>query len=86
MSITMFAFKFQEKLFNSRLESFVNSCNILNSCQYGFREGMPTSHALVELLDEITNSLDNKKSAVGVLIDLKKAFDTVDHQLLCKKN
>ena len=65
--------KIQEKLFNSRLESFVNSCNILNCCQYGFREGMSTSHALVELLDEINNSLDNKKYTVGAFIALKEA-------------
>ena len=40
---------------------------------------MSTLHAFVELLAEITNSLDNKKCF------LKKAFATVDHQLLCKK-
>ena len=44
---------------------------------------MSTSHALV--LDDITKSLENKKYALGVFIDLKKAFDTVDHQLLCRK-
>ena len=45
---------------------------------------MSTLHVLVEFLIEITNLLDNKKCA-SVFIDLKKAFDTVDHQLLCKK-
>ena len=44
---------------------------------------MSTSHALVELLDDITYSLEYKTCAIGVFIDLKKAFDTVDHQLLC---
>ena len=47
---------------------------------------MSTSHALLELLDDITHSLEYKKCAIGVFIDLKKAFDTVDHQLLCKKH
>ena len=46
---------------------------------------MPTSHALVELLHDITHSLEYKKCAICVFIDLKKAFDTFDHQLLCKK-
>ena len=77
--------KILEKLFYSRLEGFMNSCTILNSCQYGFRECISTSHTLVELLDDIKHSLEYKKCAIGVFIDFKKAFDTVDHQLLCKK-
>ena len=36
-------------------------------------------------MEEITNSLDNHESTVGVFIDLKKAFDTVDHGFLIEK-
>ena len=39
----------------------------------------------MELIEEITNATDNKKHAIGVFIDLKKAFDTVDHGILIKK-
>ena len=39
----------------------------------------------MELLDDIIHSLEYKKCAIGVFTDLKKAFDTVDHQLLCKQ-
>ena len=46
---------------------------------------MSTSHALLELVEEITSSLDNKKYYVGIFIDLKKAFDTIDHDILAKK-
>ena len=79
--------KILEKLFNNRLNKFVTNSKILNSCQYGFREGISTYHALVELVNEITNSLNKKKHSIGVFIDLRKAFDTVslDHRLLCKK-
>ena len=38
----------------------------------------------MELIEEITNATDNKKHAIGVFIDLKKAFDTVDHGILLK--
>ena len=50
-------------------------------------EGFSTSHALVELMSEITNSLNKRKHSIGVFIDidLRKAFDTVDHQLLSLK-
>ena len=46
---------------------------------------MSTTYALTELINEITSSLNNKMYSIGVFIDLKKAFDTVDHELLCKK-
>ena len=46
---------------------------------------MYTSLAIIELVEEITNSLDNHESTVGVFIDLKKAFDTVDHGILIEK-
>ena len=46
---------------------------------------MSTSLPIIELVEEITNSLDNHESTVGVFIDLKKAFDTVDHGILTEK-
>ena len=46
---------------------------------------MSTSLAIIEIFEETTNSLDNHESTVGVFIDLKKAFDTVDHGILIEK-
>ena len=46
---------------------------------------MSTSLAIIELVEEITNSLDNHESTVCVFSDLKKAFDTVDHGILIEK-
>ena len=39
----------------------------------------------MELIEEISKATDNKKHAIGVFIDLKKAFDTVDHEIIFKK-
>ena len=77
--------KILEKLFNSRLSAFIDKNNIINPSQYGFRENMSTTYALTELINEITSSLRNKVYSIGVFIDLKKAFDTVDHELFCEK-
>ena len=77
--------KILEKLFNVRLDNFIERHSILNNSQYGFRPNMSTSLALLELTEEITSALDKKKSTIGVFIDLKKAFDTIDHTLLLPK-
>ena len=43
-----------------------------------------TSMAMLEFLEEVTSSLDKKKTTIGVFIDLKKAFDRIDHTLILK--
>jgi hypothetical protein len=77
--------KILEKLFNNRLVNFVEQNNVFYAGQYGFRNNHSTSLALMDLMEEITTSLDRKQTTVGVLIDLKKAFDTIDHGILIKK-
>ena len=57
---------------SKRLEKFIDKNNILSTSQYGFRTNMSTSHALIDLVEEITTSLDKKKYTLGVFIDLKK--------------
>ena len=74
-----------EKLYNARLDNFLNRHDLLCPSQYGFRSNTSTSHAILELVEEITNCLDNNKYYIGVFIDLKKAFDTVDHDVLATK-
>ena len=46
---------------------------------------MSTSHALIDLVEEISTSLDKKKYTLGEFIDLKKNFDTVNHSVLIEK-
>ena len=77
--------KVLEKLFDVRLQAFVEKSNILSDSQYGFRSNRSTSLALMELIEEICTGIDNKKLTVGVFIDLKKAFDTIDHNILLEK-
>ena len=74
-----------EKLFNAILDAFIEKRDNLTSSQYGFRPSMSTSLALLELTEEITSALDHTKSTICVFIDLKKAFDTIDHGILLTK-
>ena len=77
--------KILQKLFNDRLETFICRNNILSDCQFGLRTGRSSSKAIVNLMEKVTNSLDNMKAVISVFIDLKKAFDTIDHTILLQK-
>ena len=77
--------KILEKLFNNRLEKFIDKHKLLTESQYGFRSNRATSLALIDSVEEITNSIDLRQYTVGIFIDLKKAFDTINHDILFKK-
>ena len=53
--------------------------------QFGFRQQYSTSHALSNTTENITKALDAGNIGCGVTVDLQKAFDTVDHQILLAK-
>jgi len=69
----------------SRLISFLDSYSIIYRRQYGFRKSHSTIHALINIVERIRQSLDKGHAAVGVFVDLQKAFDTVDHSILLSK-
>ena len=55
---------------------------LLSDNQYGIRSNRSTSLALIELVDKITKSIDDGKYTIGIFIDIKKAFDTTNHNIL----
>ena len=77
--------KIIEKLMHKRLYNFLELHNILYNLQFGFRANHSVNHALISLTSSIKNSLDNKKFGCGIFLDLQKAFDTVNHQILLNK-
>ena len=64
--------KIVEKLFNARLDAFLEKHDTLTSSQYGFRSNMSTSLALLELTEEITSALDHKKVPLVYLLTSKR--------------
>ena len=77
--------KIMEKLMHYRLSKFLSSQNILYKYQYGFRSHYSTSLALIELTDNLYFHLDQREALAGIYLDLQKAFDTVDHDILLYK-
>ena len=77
--------KIIERLMYTRLLDFINKHKILNKLQFGFRNNHSTFMALVVLIENLVNVLENGKCAVGIFLDFQKAFDTVDHGILLDK-
>jgi hypothetical protein len=59
--------------------------SILSEYQFGFRAGRSTVHPMMLLLNKLTAVLNEKKHSIVIFCDLKKAFDTCDHDILLQK-
>ena len=77
--------KILEKLMYKRLYAFLNYNNIIYDLEFRFRQQYSTSHALINITENIRKALDDGNIGCGVFVDLQKAFDTVDHQILLAK-
>ena len=77
--------KIFEKILCRRITKFLEINNVIFDYQYGFRKLHSTTLALLEFSDNITRFLDEGKYAISIFIDLTKAFDTVDHEILLYK-
>ena len=74
--------KMFERVMYTRLNNFLNSTEILYQFQFGFRKYYSTNHALLSIVEQIRSALDKNMFTCGVFIDLEKAFDTVNHDIL----
>ena len=85
ISITSAFSKIIEKVMQIRLQSYFTSKSILYEYQFGFRTNHSTSLALFEVMEQIFYARDNGEYVLGVFLDIKKAFDTVNHNILLQK-
>ena len=74
-----------EKLMYNRLFLFVDKLNILFDNQYGFRKQHSTYMALINIIDQISQGIDDGKFTISILLDLSKACDTSDYVILLRK-
>ena len=71
-----------EKLIHCRLNFFLEQSNCLGPFQFGFRLNYSANKALMAIVESIRKQLDASSYTVGILVDFKKAFETVDHNVL----
>ena len=77
--------KIMEKIMHKRLYKFLEDNNILYNKQFGFRKNNATMDALIKITEKIKEFIDKGKYGCGIFIDLRKAFDTVNHDILLLK-
>ena len=69
----------------NRLYKFLVESNILYQKQFGFQNAHSTEHAILQLVNQITEAFSQGKYTLGIFIDISKAFDTVNHNILLVK-
>ncbi len=77
--------KILERLVFNRCIKFIDQNDILNNKQYGFRANHSTHMAIMQLVDKVNKAVEKNETTIGVYLDLSKAFDTIDHNILLYK-
>ena len=65
--------------------TFLNNNNIIYKLQFGLRQHLSTSHALININENVRKGLGEGNIGCGVFVNLENVFDTVDHQILLPK-
>ena len=74
-----------EKVLHFQILNYLNSKNILGENQDGFRPGRSTSNSIDKFTNSIYSESNNNNCTSAIFLDLRKAFDTLNHKILCKK-
>jgi len=85
ISILQTMSKIFEKLMYNKLQIFIVNNKLLSLNQFGFRKNSNTADAILQFLDAVHHSQNDKKVLMAIFIDFAKAFDTVNYEILLKK-
>lgn len=77
--------KILEKIVFDMIFQFLNKNSILHSAQHGFIQGKSTLTAIVSFMSKIYKCINDNNKCIGLFMDLSKAFDLVNHDLLLQK-
>ncbi len=77
--------KLLEKIVSRQLVAHLAYNNLIYEHQYGFQHGKSTERNLIQLTNYLHSALNEKKYALGIFLDLKKAFDVCSHSILIRK-
>ena len=77
--------KILEKIIYSRVIDFLNRNDILSKYQFGFRKKHSTAHAILSFTEKVSRAIDKFQHTAGIFLDLSKAFDMINHDMLLYK-
>ena len=76
--------KLLEKVVSLQTVDYLNDNNLISNKQYGFREGFSTEFAILDIYEKLLSNLDKGLTSCTIFLDLAKAFDSVNHDILLK--
>ena len=77
--------KVMEKVVYKRVYKFLTNTGQICKTQYGFRSNHSCEHAIAQVVGSVLKNMEMNKSTIAVMLDLSKAFDTIEHSIMIQK-
>ena len=77
--------KLFEKCLLDQLNNYFVSNNLISPNQYGFKKNCSTNEAVLDIYNKLLDNMDKKLITCSIFLDLRKAYDTINHTILIKK-